>query len=121
MKKISCTVNLSLEQVQSFLDREFTGYTVEVCSGTDGIDIFYRYAYYETVSNLYLAVELIEQSSPLEVKKMKSFYEWKQEMLCRYDTMPAWWWQHGMPEKAYKAYEEYENRIMNGTVSSKCV
>jgi len=79
MKKTSCTVSLSLEQVQSFLDREFTGYTVEVCSGTDGIDIFYRYVYYETVSNLYLAVELIEQSSPLEVKKMKSFYEWKQK------------------------------------------
>ena len=62
MKKTNCTVNLSLEQVQSFLDREFTGYTVESCSGTDGIDIFYRDVYYETVPNLYVAVELIDQT-----------------------------------------------------------
>ena len=45
---------------------------------------------------------------------MKSFYEWQQEMLCRYDTMPAWWWQHGMPEKAYeeyvKAYNEWHSK-----------
>lgn len=61
MKKTSCTVNLSLEQVQAFLDREFTGYTVESCSGTDGIDIAYRDVYYETVPNLYLALELIEK------------------------------------------------------------
>jgi hypothetical protein len=61
MKKASLTVNLSLEQVQAFLDREFTGYTVETCSGTDGIDVSYRDVYYETVPSLYLAVELIEK------------------------------------------------------------
>ena len=52
---------LSLEQMQAFLDREFTGYTVESCLGTDGIDIAYRDVYYETVPNLYLAIELIEK------------------------------------------------------------
>ena len=36
---------LSLEQMQAFLDREFTGYTVESCLGTDGIDIAYRDVY----------------------------------------------------------------------------
>ena len=35
---------------------------------------------------------------------MKSFYQWQQEMLCRYDIMPAWWWQHGEQEKAYEEY-----------------
>ena len=35
---------------------------------------------------------------------MKSFYEWQQEMLCRYDIMPVWWWHHGEKEKAYEEY-----------------
>ena len=45
---------------------------------------------------------------------MKSFYQWQQEMLCRYDTMPVWWWQHGEQEKAYeeyvKAYNEWHSK-----------
>lgn len=40
----------------------------------------------------------------MKSKKMKSFYQWQQEMFCRYDIMPSWWWQHGEQEKAYEEY-----------------